>query len=188
MNKLEKKLGLKKEFSTIQEVISNHLSNKETKVAKELIKKLIDAKKNNNFTKHLLYDIVLWKSQRRASLCLQNKTKTVNKTFQALSANLDEKNKIKLLRKLWGVGLPVASAILTIYDPINYGIIDYKTWQILYLYELVGTKPMGIGFSQIDWLKYLQIIRNLASEFNVKARDIDRTLFDYHKFLKKKCC
>ncbi|MGC9778600.1 MAG: hypothetical protein HZR80_05105 [Candidatus Heimdallarchaeota archaeon] len=188
LKKRERKVRLKKEYSTIQDMITNFKITVETQDAKVLFKNIKEAKNNNIYSKQLLFKIAEWKSHRRSSLCLRNNNNKVNSTFQALESTTNDTERIKLLRNLQGVGIPVASAILTIYDPKNYGIIDYRVWQILYLYELVDTKPKGVGFSQADWLKYLQIIRNLANNFKVKARDIDRTLFDYHKSLEQRIC
>jgi len=94
---------------------------------------------------------------------------------------------MELLRKLWGVGVPVASAILTIIDPKKYGVIDFRAWQILNLYKLVDEKPSGSNLSVNNWIFYINILRDFAKKHKVKARDIDRTLFDYHKELEEKC-
>ena len=88
---------------------------------------------------------------------------------------------MELLTSLSGVGIPVASAILTLTDPNDYGVIDTRVWQLLYFYDMVSTKPTGQGFSIKDWLDYLSMLRRFAQEFNVGARHIERTLFEYHK-------
>ena len=91
-----------------------------------------------------------------------------------------EKRKIKLLTQLRGVSIPVASTILTLTDPENYGVIDIRVWQVLYLYGLVSAKPRGRNFNFNDWYNYLMKSRELADKFGVKVRDIERTLFLYH--------
>ncbi len=92
-----------------------------------------------------------------------------------------EKRKIDLLIKLKGVQIPTASAILTLIDPNNYGVIDIRVWQVLYLYGSVKTNPDGVGFNFSNWYNYLVKLRYYAKKFKVKARNIERTLFLYHK-------
>jgi len=65
-------------------------------------------------------------------------------------------------------------------DPENYGVIDIRVWQVLYLYGLVSAKPRGRNFNFNDWYNYLMKLRELADKFGVKVRDIERTLFLYH--------
>ena len=184
----EKTLKLKKEYSTIQKLISKNKLIKETKEAKELISKFKDAKSKGRFTKQLLFEIAKWKSHRRAYLCKLNRNRIVNKTFHELLFLSNEKDKMQRLRKLKGVQVPVASAVLTMTDPKNYGVIDFRVWQTLYLYGLVDDKPLGSSLSLTNWIQYLEIIRSLAKNNKMKARDIDRTLFEYHKSLEQRIC
>ena len=187
METREKILGLKREYGSIEELIRKN-PTEETEKAKELFKRYKIIQKKGAFTKDLLFEIAYWKSQRKAYLCKINTKRVIIRTLNKISEINDERDKIKhLINNLWGVGVPVASAILTIIDPKNYGLIDYKVWQILYLYEQLDNKPKGRNLSVKDWLQYLELIHKLAQSLNVSARTIDRTLFEYHKKLKEFC-
>ena len=110
--------------------------------------------------------------------------KIIKISKQALGTKY-EKRKIELLTSLNGVSIPVASAILTLVDPKNYGIIDIRVWQTLFLYGVIKTKPSGMGFNFGHWYTYLMKIRYYARKLNVNVRDIERTLYDYHKTIQE---
>ncbi len=71
-----------------------------------------------------------WKTERQKGRYENNSNKKVeNLTRKALEA--PDRDKVKILDKLKGVGIPVASAILTAVYPKEYCIIDYRTWRAL---------------------------------------------------------
>ena len=100
---------------------------------------------------------------------------------QEVFATEYEKRRIELLTSLKGVRIPTASAILMLTNPKSYGVIDIRVWQLLYLYDAVTSNPSGMNFSFNNWFHYLQKLRYWAKAFNVSARQIERTLFEYHK-------
>jgi hypothetical protein len=75
----------------------------------------------------------------------------------------------------------MASAILTLFDPRNYGVLDIRVWRLLHGMKLVDANPGGKGFTSRNWCQYLGLIRSLASKFRVSVRTIDRILFRYHR-------
>jgi hypothetical protein len=97
----------------------------------------------------------------------------------ALATN-DERQRMEALLALHGVGIAVASALLTMLDPTRYGVIDVRAWQVLYRYGMVHTNPAGRGFSIEEWLVYLAVVRDLAAQFGVTARVVEHSLYLYH--------
>ncbi len=77
-----------------------------------------------------------------------------------------ERRKIDLLTRLKGVSIPTASAILTLIEPQNYGVIDIRVWKLLYLYGVVKKKPRGQGFTFDDWFHYLSKLRYFAKKLH----------------------
>jgi len=77
-----------------------------------------------------------WKAERQKGRHENNNDEDVESaTKEALEAS--DRDKIKILRLLEGVGIPVASAILTVVYPKEYCVIDYRTWRaLLWLREL----------------------------------------------------
>ncbi len=86
---------------------------------------------------------------------------------------------------LRGVSVPMASSILTLVNPRRYGVMDIRVWQLLHAIGAVTKKPAGVGFGFNDWHEFLTILRHFAKEFNVNARDIERTLFSAHQKYQK---
>jgi thermostable 8-oxoguanine DNA glycosylase len=146
-----------------------------------LINNLSDIKTRGYLTQNEFIQIGMWKSPRQKQNYLKNSDNVVEAiTLKSLST-LDEKDKIIILTGLKGVLFPTASAILTLTDPQNYGVIDIRVWQTLHSYGLVKRTPSGIGLTSADWIEYLTIIRSLAKKYNTSSRAIEQVLFHHHK-------
>ena len=123
------------------ELIKENLETPEVKEAKILTKKLEDVGKKKFFTKEQFYDVAMWKSPRPKRHYLKNSDKDIINVSK-LALNSDSENqKVTLLTSLNGVSIAVASALLTIINPKDYGIIDIRVWQLLHLYNEVKQSP-----------------------------------------------
>ncbi len=171
---------MKKEFRTIEELIEKNLSTEEHGPTLELINDLRVVKERGYFTKDEFLKMAMWKSPRPKKWYLANSEETVREISKEVFATNCERRRMELLTQLRGVSIPAASTILMLTDPVNYGVIDIRVWQILYLYGSISAKPTGRNFNFNDWYNYLMKLRELADKFDVKVRDIERTLFLYH--------
>ena len=181
MKREKKELAeVKKEYKSIKDLVEQNLSTEENEQARILIKELKDVTSRGYFTKDEFLKIGMWKSPRPKNLYLANSEEEIIKIAKKVFATSYEERRIDLLTRLRGVRIPTASAILTLIDPKNYGIIDIRVWQVLYLYESVKVKPTGTNFSFKNWYNYLMMLRYFAKIFEVDARDIERTIFYYH--------
>lgn len=70
-------------------------------------------------------------------------------------------------------------------NPKRYGVIDIRVWELLYKLGTMKSNPNGKNFKFNEWYRYLVIIRHFAKKFDVKARDIERTLFYVHQDYQK---
>lgn len=172
---------MKKEYLTIEELIKDNIDTKETVAAKKLINELKQVRKRKYFTKKEFLKICMWKSPRPKNQYLRNSEEKIIFISKKVFSTKFEKLRMELLKKLRGVSIPTASAILTLTDPKNYGVLDIRVWQILYLYNSVKVKPKGMNFDFNNWYSYLMKLRYYAIKFKVSARCIERTLFFYHK-------
>ncbi len=134
------------------------------------------ARKNQFLNFDDFYKICMWKSRRQKNRYLKNKTKVEEISRKAFLTS-DEAERVELLRSLDGVGIPTASAILTIVSPESYSIIDIRCIETL---NHLGYKIKNV-MKVNNWLKYLEIMRSLAKENNVTPRDLDKALFALHK-------
>jgi thermostable 8-oxoguanine DNA glycosylase len=149
--------------------------------ATNLISKLSHIKQQAYFNKPEFLAMCNWKSPRPRHLYQSNSSADIRRVSIKLFAAKCEKQKVELLTSLRGVGVPTASAILTLTDPQDYGVIDIRVWQLLYQYGAVATRPSGVGFSTENWLEFLERLRYWARKFNVTVRDVERALFEHHK-------
>ncbi len=162
-------------------LIRSHLRTDEDPATIELIRRLRPARSRGYLTAAELEAICRWKSARAIRFIRANSRRAIRiATADALAAR-DERRRLEALTRLKGVSVPMASALMTLLDPRRYGVIDIRVWQLLFALRAVTSHPDGAGFSLNDWLQFLTIIRRLAGELKVKARDIERTLFAVHK-------
>jgi diketogulonate reductase-like aldo/keto reductase len=135
--------------------------------------------KNGCLNNKQLYQVARWKTQRVSKIVKNNPDDIVkNITAFALKVS-DEKYKIRILCNLYGIGVPRASAILTMYNPETYGVIDVNAW-----YALTGKERLG--FNSEDWIWYLGQIKELAKKHNKTPRQIDMALMIYGQKLRNK--
>jgi len=172
---------MKKEYSDIKKLIRNRLLTDEHPPTQALIKEFKKIRKRGYFTKAEFLKMCNWKSARPRRFYESNSAQSIQSVSEKVFATDYEKRRIELLTSLSGVSIPVASAILMLTDPEKYGVIDIRVWQLLYQYKEVSVKPTGRNFSFQNWYNYLMKLRYFANQFNVGARKIERTLFEYHK-------
>lgn len=137
-------------------------------------------KKSGYMTFDDFYKICMWKSARQKQRYIKNKAKIETVTKEAFSKK-DEEEKIKILcDNLEGVGIPTASAILTIVFPEKYAIVDIRCISIL-------REKLNIKISKYisinTWLEYLKVMREISKENNISPRELDMALFAMHKEL-----
>lgn len=166
---------------TLIEVIKENLNRKEDKRAAKLIKELKGVKERGFLNPEEFIKIGMWKSPRPKKLYLSSTEERIISISKKAFATNFEKKKIELLAQLKGVSIPTASAILTLTDPKDYGVIDIRTWQTLYNYGVLKKNPSGVGFNSKDWYHYLKIIRYYSRKLNVPTRTIELILFYHHK-------
>ena len=122
------------------------------------------------------FAIAMWKSVRQKNNYLKNK-ETIKSISKLAFVEKDESKKMELLCSLPGVGVPTASAILTVVFPSKYAIIDIRCVEML---NRIGFKLPSV-ISVKSWIKYLEIMRELANQYNLTPREMDKVFFAMHK-------
>lgn len=117
--------------------------------------------------------------------------KEVNKKI--FPENVKPKLKLKELLRLEGVGVPVASALLTVIFPEEYCVIDFRVRQSLLW---IDNKPLSFkdykSFSEFidnlrktdtvnSYMRYLGKIKELAQKHKMTPREIEMALWQYDK-------
>ena len=168
-------------YNKLEPLIKKYLDTEENDATNRLIVELRSAKRRGYLLKPELVKICGWKSPRALQLIMSNSETSVNKFTREAFATRSEKRKIELLTRLNGVSVPMASSILTLLNPRRYGVIDIRVWELLYTMGIMTSNSKAVNFKFNEWYEYLVIIRHFANEFNLKARDIERTLFNVHQ-------
>jgi hypothetical protein len=117
---------MKKEYKNIQELIKENLNIEEHAPTQNLIDELKEVLQRGYFTKKEFLKMAIWKSSRPKNWYLSNSKDKIIEISKKLFSTNYEKRRIELLTKLRGVSIPVASAILMLTDPKNYGVIDIR--------------------------------------------------------------
>ena len=165
----------------LEALVRKHLSVEEDGDTVLLSTRLLVAKRRGYLTPLELESVCRWKSARAIRRVRENTHHRVRAATGAALASRNEQRRLEALLQLRGVGIPMASALLTLVEPKSYGVIDIRVWQLLYTLRMVRENPKGTQFRLDHWDQFLAILRRLASKLGVTARDIERTLFDAHK-------
>ena len=85
----------------------------------------------------------------------------------------DDWEKIKKLKKIYGVAASVASVILHLYDPKKYPILD------VHALRTIGIDNKKVNYDEPFWQKYVNLCRAKAERYDVSMRALDRALYKY---------
>jgi len=130
---------------------------------------------NGNYGRENLKVIVRWKSARKIGFIDDNTDAEIAHALRFASApGISENSAVEILDKLHGVGVPMASAILTTIRPDKYTIIDFRAL------EALGITRWPSGSVRF-YLDYLRECRELARKLNVDLRTLDRALWQWSK-------
>jgi hypothetical protein len=116
-----------------------------------------------------LYAIVDWKSARPKGLIKRNGSVDIREALRVASTAREERTAVAVLCGLRGVGVPMASAILTAINQERYTIIDWR-----------ALKALSVERSQVTidyYLEYLEYCRVKSARSRVCLRDLDRALW-----------
>lgn len=153
----------------------------EDETTQNLFSLSLKIKKQGHLTKDQAISILKWKSPRPLKYYNMNSDEDFTKITRLSFTQKDEKIKIHILTALIGVKYPAASALLMFYDKTQYPIIDIRVWKQLYKNNLLTENPNGQAFTLGQWNNYLTVIRQIANENGLTARQIEKRLFDYDR-------
>jgi hypothetical protein len=123
--------------------------------------------------------IATWKSARARSRFEQNDARRV-RSITSLAFAPDAVERASVLTALSGVGEPIASAILAVWDPHHYTVFDWRATETL---QAAGSLRSSGG--RVTLGLYLAVCRELADRLDLpesgvpKLRLLDRALWAY---------
>ena len=135
--------------------------------------------RNGEYTRENLKTIFYWKME--SFLYLKPERQIDRNTDEEISDALKLATKaqttraaISVLGGLVGVGVPVASAILTTIYPDQYTVVDKRALKTL---GVTSPEPVTVSF----YCSYLESCRCLAARYNVELRILYRALWMWPK-------
>lgn len=127
---------------------------------------------SGNYGRSNIETIFEWKTKGRGRSRLRsNSDEEIADALCSAAKAKTERAAIAVLSGLQGVGVPVASAILTAIDPERYTVIDFRALQALGN----NSEDRSVNF----YLAYLNACRQLARKYKVTLRDFDRALWQW---------
>jgi len=165
---------------------------KEYELEKQLFGEISGSfRKNKILSEEEFFKIIIWKSnwsKGRVLTGIRKSGKSVNQIMREVYNAKTPEEKVKTLIKIKGIGLPIASAILTVCYPEEFTVLDSRVWDILFKDKKVKNKTLPNTIS--GYLDYVNICKNYAKELNLSLRDFDKAMWgrsfyeDLRKFLK----
>ena len=125
------------------------------------------------------YAIVIWKSNRaktKVKRGLSEAGTTVSSLMREVYEAKRQEDKVDVLLIIWGIGLAMASAILTVCYPEKFTVLDYRAWQTL-RHNSVADLPERYPQSSADYLEYCSACRQFAERMGLSLRNLDRALW-----------
>jgi hypothetical protein len=172
-------------YATLEALLRRELVRDEHPATAALLRELAGVRARGAFTRGEFVQMCRWKSPRAQHLWRANSAARLRSVSRAVLATRDERRRMELLTGLRGVGVPMASAILTLIDPRRYGVLDIRAWQLLFAIRSVAANRRGQGFTIAQWEQYLDALRQHARRLKVSARVIEYTLFEVHRKLQR---
>ncbi len=136
-------------------------------------------RRTESLSKADLRTMVRWKFHRlpgRRGIVLRRLSNVpksnIETTFVRAMTTPDEGLRLKELDELPGIGPAMVSVILTFYDPSKYGVLDIHVWR-----ELFGPEPSGLFQGSRCLMLFLQDLRSIAARHSMRARTVEKALF-----------
>ncbi|MHB9134609.1 MAG: hypothetical protein ACYDBB_26345 [Armatimonadota bacterium] len=130
---------------------------------------------------HELETIVRWKSPRTVPRAAENRAGLIQHATRCAFACDEPAIAAHVLTILKGVRARMASAILTVFDPLQHTVMDYRACKTLCN---LGLSFTGLGsYEDINlddcetYAIYLQACRQLAGRLNISLRTLDHFLW-----------
>jgi hypothetical protein len=128
-----------------------------------------------------------WKTRRATSYLARNEEDALveDVTRLAFASETPDRLRHRILCLLHGVGHPMASAILTVWQPKEHTVLDYRAVEALQELTKRGVldsdPPEGRRGALPGYWTYLQGYRPIAENLDVSYRDLDRALWKWSK-------
>ena len=117
-----------------------------------------------------------WKNDRLNDVSNIDDTELRRRSNIAFTQAENDSDRVNGL-KFYGVGAATISALLTFYNPKEYGVFDRHMWR-----ELFGREPKGeYLWTTENYLKVLAELRKIANQYSLDVRTVEKAVFKKQK-------
>lgn len=163
------------EIKALAERYWSYTNEKDRQKEKEIVEWIAPlAKRRGWFERDEFLKICRWKSKRPSKHYERNTDEEVKRATSAAFSVFEPETCVMALMELHGVGLPVASVLLHFGHRDNYPILDERACK-----ALGCSKKESMAF----WRAYVNYSRDLAKQYTVSMRILDRALWTHGKEL-----
>jgi len=139
--------------------------------------------KNHKLTHEEFFTIIAWKRKASAIKIARGwKGLDVESITGEIYCKSDDKDKLDILDNISGIGVAIASAILTVCYPEKFTILDYRALNSLRKKESDRCSDANFPkkaeyFKISDYVKYNNICKDVWVKYCSSLRDFDRALW-----------
>jgi len=134
---------------------------------------------------NMIYYIIAWKRLHALRKWITENERELERHLNKILKVEDDEGRIESLCSGSGFGPVLASAILTLTWPEEYGFLDYHSWKALRSlgFDLTRRQFNGGSFSIQEYLRFLEITRWLSKQVDSSLARVADALyaFDYRK-------
>jgi len=109
--------------------------------------------------------------KRELNLIEQTPDEKIKETTRKAFQSENDKEKIKLLTSIKGIGNAVCSVVLTFHNPKKYGVFDIHAGE-----ELLG-KDVKNSQRTKDLITFFEELRKISKETGLTCREVEKALF-----------
>lgn len=122
--------------------------------------------------------IIIWKSNRTKTKIIsgiKESKQTIHEITKELFSLKLREEKLELLTSIKFIGIPMASAILTVLFPNNFTVVDYRAMNSL---KNMGIKLAGRPSERNeDYFYYVDVCKRMAKKYKLSLREFDCALW-----------
>ncbi len=137
--------------------------------------------KNHYLTPEHFLAIIVWKSNRSKTKVIkgiQKQTRSIEEITRDVyeaGESQDKYRQIEILKDIDGIGIPIASAILTVLYPDDFTVADYRVAAALE--KIMGEKIRNPANSVKAYRAYINICLDIGKKNHLSLRNVDRALW-----------
>lgn len=137
-------------------------------------------KQGNEFSAFDFYAIITWKANRAKTNVRKGLAERNISPAELMGSvrTISDREKLQTLVAVPGIGVPIASAILTVCYPKRFTVLDYRAWETLYELKRVPSNRIPSGVDGY-FTKYLPVCRRLADDMKISLRKLDLVLWGW---------